>query len=157
MMIRKYLPFVALIGAACLLWWVKTNQRGNYKPSVKTEHIKIQPSPGNDSPGQHNDPSVSPVRNDGFNRRVAHIIYSKHARCRMDCRHIDESEVKEILEKGQVNYNKVENDARGKTYPVEGITHDKQHVRIVFAPKDDGDVVVVTVIDLDTEWQCDCK
>ena len=29
-------------------------------------------------------------------------------------------------------------------------------IKEVFAPKDDG-LVVVTVIDLDTEWKCDCK
>jgi hypothetical protein len=27
-MIKKYLPFVALIGAASFFWWVKTHQRG---------------------------------------------------------------------------------------------------------------------------------
>ena len=74
----------------------------------------------------------------------------------MDCRHIDESEIKEILENGKLNYSKIEEDARGKTYPLEGITHDKQHVRVVFAPKDNG-LLVVTCIDLDTEWACDCK
>lgn len=74
----------------------------------------------------------------------------------MDCRKIDESEIREILKNGTINYKKIQNDKRGKTYPVEGFTHDKQHVRIVFAPKDDG-LVVVTVIDLDTEWSCDCK
>ena len=29
--------------------------------------------------------------------RHHHLYYTKHARCRMDCRHIDESEIKEIL------------------------------------------------------------
>ena len=49
----------------------------------------------------------------------------------------DESEVSEIIQHGSINYNKIEEDARGKTYPIEGITHDKQHVRIVIAPKND--------------------
>jgi hypothetical protein len=74
----------------------------------------------------------------------------------MECRHIDESEVKEILKEGVINYSKVEEDDKGKTYPLEGTTHDKQHVRIVFAPHS-NELVVVTVIDLDTEWPCDCK
>lgn len=74
----------------------------------------------------------------------------------MDCRHIDESEVKEILKEGVINYSKVEESEKGKTYPLEGTTHDKQHVRIVIAPHTD-ELVVVTVIDLDTEWSCDCK
>lgn len=74
----------------------------------------------------------------------------------MECRHIDESEIKEILEKGQINYNKIESDARGRSYPLEGITHDKQHVRVVFASKNDA-LIVVTCIDLDNDWPCNCK
>ncbi len=156
-MIKKYLPFVALIGAASLLWWVKTHQRGTDLPEQKKERIEINIPSINDQPSVSPAPSDNQNRGDGFNRRVTAIIYSKHARCRMDCRSIDESEVKEILEKGSINYAKVESDGRGKTYPLEGITHDQQHVRIVFAPKEDGSVVVVTCIDLDTDWTCDCK
>ena len=100
-------------------------------------------------------PAVKPAED--FNRNVHRIIYSKHAHCRMECRHIDESEVKEILATGQVNIRKIEEDARGKTYPLEGITHDKQHVRIVFAPKENDAVEVVTCIDLDTDWPCNCN
>jgi len=74
----------------------------------------------------------------------------------MDCRHIDESEVQEILDNGILNNNKIEASDKGRSYPLEGITHDKQHVRIVFAPKQEN-LVVVTVIDLDKDWYCDCK
>ena len=74
----------------------------------------------------------------------------------MDCRHIDESEVKEILQTGTINTEKIEQSNKGTSYPLEGITHDKQRVRIVFAPHKD-EMVVVTVIDLDKEWQCDCN
>ena len=74
----------------------------------------------------------------------------------MDCRHIDRSEVKEILEKGVVNYDKIEESTQGKSYPLEGTTHDGQHVRIVFAPHE-NELVVVTVIDLDREWECNCN
>ena len=103
------------------------------------------------------DPAANPVRAEGLNRRVTHLIYTKHARCRMDCRHIDESEVREMLQHGEVNLKKSElADARGPKYAVEGITHDRQHVRIIFAQDPEG-TAVVTVIDLDNEWQCDCK
>ncbi|MEO7532289.1 MAG: DUF4258 domain-containing protein [Ferruginibacter sp.] len=135
---KKYLPYIVLIAAALLLWYIKKNQRGPLPYSPSTE-ITV------------------PVKTDEpFNRNVEKIIYSKHARCRMDCRHIDESEVLEILQKGQLNAEKIESDERGKTFPLEGITHDKQHVRIVFAPKEE-EVVVVTVIDLGKEWPCDCN
>lgn len=73
----------------------------------------------------------------------------------MACRHIDENEVSEILEKGDVNLNRIETDNRGTTYPVEGTTSDGQHVRIVFAPHE-KEITVVTVIDIEKEWPCDC-
>ena len=92
-----------------------------------------------------------------FDRNTAPIIYTKHARCRMDCRRIDESEVKEILQKGTINYTKSDpNDKPDPKYALEGITHDGQEVRIVFAPSKKG-MVVITVIDLKEEWQCDCN
>lgn len=75
----------------------------------------------------------------------------------MKCRHIDETEVKEILEKGRVNYEKSEPAARpDPKFAVEGRTRDQQQVRIVFAQADRG-LVVVTVIDLEKEWRCNCK
>jgi hypothetical protein len=91
-----------------------------------------------------------------LNRSPARIEYTQHARCRMACRHIDESEVQEILEKGVINVNKIEKDAKGKKFPLEGITHDNQNVRIVFAPEGNR-MVVITVIDLGKDWDCDCR
>ncbi len=134
---KKYFPYLALLVAILLFIWVKNNQRGQVKNTTETAQ-------------------TNPSNADGFDRSISHIVYSKHARCRMECRHIDESEVKEILASGTINYNKIEEDAKGKTYPLEGVTHDKQHVRIVFAPHQ-NELVVVTVIDLDTEWQCNCN
>ena len=90
-------------------------------------------------------------------RDASTLIFSKHARCRMGCRHISEAEVKDILLHGRINYQK--SDLRGSPdpkYAVEGPTADGQDVRIVFAQSPRG-VVVVTVIDLGREWQCDCK
>jgi hypothetical protein len=126
-----------LIAAAMLFIWVKKNQRG--KPERTTIPIEAPVTQGSDP----------------FVRDTTHLIYSKHAKCRMDCREIDESEVKEIIAGGEINYQKVDENAKGKTYPLEGITHDKQRVRIVVAPHD-RDLVIVTVIDLDTEWKCNC-
>lgn len=94
----------------------------------------------------------------GLNRNPAVINYSRHARCRMNCRHISEAEVKDVLQKGKVNYTK--SDLKGeeckKRYAVEGNTKDNQKVRIIFAPCND-EVTVVTVIDLGKEWACDCE
>ena len=137
-MLKKYLPYFLILLAAGLLYYIKSHQRG--KGNHSTEKIEV------------------PVTtNEVFNRNFSDLIFTKHAYCRMECRHIDESEVVEIIKNGTINYDKIEKDDRGRTYPLEGITHDKQHVRIVVAPKERNELVLVTVIDLDKDWPCDCK
>ena len=133
---KKYYPFIALIAAALLLYFVKKNQVS----SNERKNIRIE-----------TDAFVT----EGFDRSIRNIIYSKHAVCRMDCRHIDESEVKEILMDGKLNAEKIESSSKGVSYPLEGVTHDGQRVRIVFAPKEDK-LIVVTVIDLDKDYTCNC-
>ena len=102
---------------------------------------------------------VRGFRKRGLNRNPAAINYSRHARCRMDCRHISEQEVKDILKNGKINFSKSdlkEKDLCKKKYAVEGTTSDNQRVRIIFAGCED-EVTVVTVIDLGKEWVCDCE
>jgi len=89
-------------------------------------------------------------------RDTALLQYSKHARCRMECRHISPQEVKDILLHGHINYQKSDlQNNRCPRYAVEGTTADRQQVRIIFAQCSD-DIVVVTAIDLNTHWQCHC-
>jgi len=110
------------------------------------------------SPAVTEKPSTS---TDGKNNldvfRDPHVEYffTKHARCRMDCRNITQKEVKEIVRKAEVNYKKSELDAaQGPKYALEGYTSkDRQHVRIIVAPKQKH-LSIVTVIDLDKEWEC---
>lgn len=120
-----------------LFFWVKKNQRGD---SNKNNNSRVETGTGTYQK---------------LNRNIKNIVYSKHARCRMDCRFIDESEVKEILQDGVLNEDKIEVSAKGKSYPLEGLTHDGQRVRIVFAPQGEK-LVVVTVIDLEKDYKCDC-
>jgi hypothetical protein len=145
--VKKYLPYIILVAVAVAFVYIKKHQRGPLPQRPKTDQV-IHADPVL--------PSDNTIAAAPFDRHTAHLIYSKHAKCRMECRHIDESEVKEVLEDGKLNYNKIEESDKGKSYPLEGITHDKQHVRIVFAPKREN-LVVVTVIDLDNDWPCDCK
>jgi hypothetical protein len=93
-----------------------------------------------------------------LNRNPSQIIYTKHARCRMNCRHINQAEVIEILKGGEINYRKSELNNKDcyRKFAVEGFTKEHQHLRIIFAPCQ-SEEVVVTVIDLETEWNCDCK
>lgn len=89
-----------------------------------------------------------------FSRNVAELYFTKHARCRMKCRSITQKEVREILAEGTINYNKSNlQSSRGAEYALEGTTSDRQHVRIIFSPKK-RHMTVVTVIDLDKDWEC---
>lgn len=93
----------------------------------------------------------------GINRNIDNLRITQHAKCRMECRDITNDEIKEILQHGDINYMKSNvNDKRGATYALEGYSHDHQHLRVVFAPKKD-EMVVVTCIDLDKEYECDCN
>jgi hypothetical protein len=132
--------YIILLLAGLCFFFIKVNQRG------KNTNIRQRITVGN----------ATDVYNQlrGSDKK---IIYSRHATCRMECRHIDESEVKEILQTGELSLNKEQESEKGVTYPLEGKTHDGQHVRIVFAPHDNT-ITVVTAIDLDTNWPCsDCK
>ena len=86
-----------LIAAAMLFIWVKRTSGVNLKKTVIPIEAPIETKNG-----------------EPFERDTTHLIYSKHAKCRMDCREIDESEVKEIIATGEINYQKVEENAKGK-------------------------------------------
>ena len=102
------------------------------------------------------DPSQEENRSHGFNRRISYLEYTKHAKCRMDCRHITQPEVEEILRNGTINERKSDmNGTPCPTYAVEGTTSENQRLRIVFA-QCDNETKVVTCIDLGKEWQCHC-
>ena len=94
--------------------------------------------------------------NENVFRDTNHIILTKHARCRMDCRHITAQEIKEVIHNGNVNYSKSGEGNKGDdTYALEGYSNEHQHIRVVVAPENDG-LVVITCMDLDKEWPCNC-
>ncbi len=91
-------------------------------------------------------------------RDYKELVYTKHAKCRMDCREINEREIKEIIADGKLNKAKSGYDKKHKnqTYALEGYSYQKQHIRVVVAPKNQN-LLVITVIDLDKDWACDCN
>lgn len=141
----KAAPYVFLLILALLAFFLaRRNQSLENNAS---------PSPTNKSTTNS---STNVNRNRGFDRRVSYIEYTAHGRCRMQCRKISQAEVKEIMQRGKINYNK--SDVKAKPcpeYALEGTTSDNQRVRIVFAQCDTKSKVV-TVIDLNKEWACDC-
>ncbi len=87
---------------------------------------------------------------------IQNLSFSHHARCRMDCRHISEEEIKNILQHGHINREKTEISNKGTSYAMEGEGDNKERLRIVYSPHEDK-TVIVTVIDLDHEWPCNCN
>lgn len=139
---KKALPLILLAVLAVGLFFIKRCRHGS-------------PSLSKDKPASSTTTDVN--RDRGFDRRVSYLQYSNHARCRMDCRHITEGEVQETMRDGTINYRKSDvKNSRCPRYALEDQTKDGQHVRIVFAQCDNY-TEVVTVIDLDTEWTCDCS
>jgi hypothetical protein len=137
---KKLLPYVLLLLLAIVTITIKQCGKASAKKATNTTVATDVKQPR------------------GLNRHPSHINYSKHAKCRMDCRHIDASEITDILENGTINYKKSELQGEDckKKYAVEGYSKDKQHLRVIFAPCAD-EVTVVTCIDIGTEWACDCK
>ena len=138
---NKWYPFIliAVLGIALIL--VK-RCKGSEAGNVSDKSKKTGPAEIN--------------RDRGFDRRISYIEYTEHAKCRMKCRHISQAEVEEIMQDGKINYNKTQVNARPcPAYALEGVTKDDQRVRIVFGQCDQKSKVI-TVIDLDTNWSCDC-
>jgi hypothetical protein len=103
-----------------------------------------------------NDPSSRVSSRDPFDPR-ARLILTKHALCRMDCRHITVKEIHEVLDHGTINYGKSEPDARpDPKWAVEGFTDEHQHLRIIVAPEEEN-LIVITCIELGVEWTCHCN
>jgi hypothetical protein len=141
---KKWVPLALVIILGAILFVVRRCKGSTTtKPKTNTERTTT-------------DPATTVNRNRGFDRRISYIEYTEHAKCRMQCRHISQSEVEEIMQDGTVNYKKSDlNDRPCPTYALEGVTHDNQRVRIVYA-QCDLKTKVVTCIDLGTDWECHC-
>ncbi len=144
---KKWIPYILILLMAIAIMVVRQCQN-NKEPAPKPKVTN------NDKP---KDPATNPTNRDkGFDRRTSYLEYSNHASCRMQCRNISKAEVEEMMLEGKINYNKSDlQNARCPRYAVEGVTQDDQRVRIVFAQCNDK-TVVVTVIDLETDFECSC-
>jgi hypothetical protein len=140
--IQKYLPVLFLAVILLLAWRWNRESRDKDKPAGRSEDTRRPSKAAGDMPG--------------FDR-TARLEYTVHARCRMDCRQVTEEEVEEILAKGSIDLSKSNlHDKPCPTYALEGYSHEGQHLRIIFAPCREA-TRVVTCIDLDKKWKCNCN
>jgi hypothetical protein len=156
MNLKKFLPYIllgVLFVAVLVLRKYKATSDNQLTDNEKQKRIERRDVPEDEK--TDNEKSSLDV----FRDPSADYFFTRHARCRMKCRHISQEEVKEIVQRADVNYKKSELDApQGPKYALEGVTsRDKQHVRIIVAPKQ-RHLTIVTVIDLENEWNCpSCK
>lgn len=143
---KKWAPYI-LIAVLLIAVIVIKQLRKTDDPAPKPKTTATKPK----------DPASNKTdRDNGFDRRISYLEYSNHAKCRMQCRKISQAEVEEIMREGKINYNKSDlQNARCPRYAVEGVTNDDQRVRIVYAQCNES-TTVVTVIDLETDFQCSC-
>lgn len=143
--IQKYLP-VILLSLLLLAGW----QQNWWKNSA------VPPAPGSRPVVARGTVSKPPLAVEAINRH-AHLEYTKHAICRMGCRQVTKAEVMEILAAGEINAEKSNpTDHPCPTYALEGYSSEGQHLRVVFAPCDKENAKVITCIDLDKDWSCNC-
>ena len=147
---KKAAPYIGLIFLALLSFGLKKCQEARESKQVK-DTIPTTKTTSRPKPSTASEPR-------GLNRHPAKINYSKHARCRMECRQISEQEIQDILVNGSINYKKSSLQVADcqKKYAVEGLTADQQRVRVIFAPCAE-EITVVTCIDLGKEWECNCQ
>ena len=104
---------------------------------------------------QHSD-AQSSLRQRGFDRRISTLQYTQHARCRMDCRHISQNDINDIMLNGEINYAKTDvNDQPCPTYALQGYSNDGQHLRVIFA-QCETKTKVITCYDLEKDFECHC-
>lgn len=143
---KKAIPYLLLLALLIVALFVKQYRERSFDGGT-TSQTEVRKGSKSSSDTR--------ISLDIFRDPDAEYFFTKHARCRMDCRRITQKEVKEIVRKAEVNYSKSELDApQGPKYALEGYTSkDQQHVRIIVAPKQKH-LSIVTVIDLDKEWEC---
>ena len=141
-MLKKLAPYIFILLLLLLSLWI--NKSCNHQDSSAQEQSVTQ---------QKN----QTVSSRGLNRNPAHINYSKHALCRMEYRSISKQEILEVLKKGTINYKKssLQKDDCSKKYALEGNSRDGQRIRIIVAPCKE-ELTIVTCIDLNKEWECNC-
>ena len=99
---------------------------------------------------------LEPHKKEAFNRHPYHLIYTHHALCRMDCRHISQEDIVYIMHKGIIFLNKSNiNDKPCPTYALQGYTKENEDIRVIFA-QCDSETKVVTCYNLHKEFECHC-
>ncbi len=143
--------FAGILLCSCEFFANNTNNNGGKgeRPPVNNNNKGNEPNNGGNS---------SPA---ALSYKGKKLILTKHAKCRMECRYIDEGEIMEIIAQNNVNARKSTDTAENGKCPTtafEGVSSDEQQLRIIVAYCNGEDLArVVTVIDTGNEFSCTCE
>lgn len=85
------------------------------------------------------------------------LIYTKHALCRMNCREISKQDVNLVFKNGELNQFKSKpNDKPCPTFAYESKDDEGDNLRVVVAYCEKVSKLV-TVINLDKKFNCNCR
>lgn len=97
-----------------------------------------------------------PRAREAFDRHPAHLVYTRHAQCRMDCRRISREDIAEIMEKGLINFSKSDrNDRPCPTYALQARISTGENLRVIFA-QCAAETKVITCYNLEQDFECHC-
>ncbi len=141
-----------------LLWSCDNQAINNSGQEIDAPTVNINPTLGaNTSVSQQEE---KPFTERDLKYKGQSIKITHHARCRMGCREIEALEIQEIINKKQINPRKTNyNPPAGKCPSIayEGRTsRDQQKLRIILGECEDKPIII-TVIDLENKYQCNCK
>ena len=104
------------------------------------------------APAPSEEAAASPLQAEMLSRP---LDVTRHGACRMACRRVDHDEVLAVLRAGRLDPSRTRTDGACPSHAIEGAGTDGHRLRIVFAACAD-ETRVVTAIDLDEDWPCDC-
>ena len=97
-----------------------------------------------------------PEPKEAFDRAPKLLSYTEQARCRMGCRQISEEDIRDIMQKGVINFNS--SNRRGlpcPTFALQGRTRDKEYIQVIFA-QCSNETRVMTCYNLERDADCAC-
>lgn len=97
-----------------------------------------------------------PEPREAFDRAPRSLAYTKHARCRMECRQISKGDIQEIMKKGIINFSRSNRrDQPCPTFALQGRTRDGEYIRVIFSQCSE-ETLVVACYNLEQDFECDC-
>jgi hypothetical protein len=97
-----------------------------------------------------------PDQKEAFDRGIKELQYTNNARCRMVCRKISEEDIKEIMDKGIINFSRSNRRAQPcPMFTLQGRTRDREYIQVIFSQCSE-ETRVLNCYNLEQDVDCPC-